>query len=96
VGLSKLVRVVQGYAARLQVQERMTRQIADALARHLRPAGWGVRLVAVHTCMAHRGVKAAHVPVSTVIMGGLWKDQPPAEFRLPRPGQEPPPEFSMP
>jgi GTP cyclohydrolase I len=81
VGLSKLVRVVQGFAARLQVQERMTRQIADALEHHLRPAAWGVRLVAIHTCMAHRGVKTPQVPVSTLVMGGLWAQDPPPEFR---------------
>ena len=67
VGLSKLVRVVQGFANRLQVQERMTQQIAGALETHLRPDAWGVKLVAVHTCMAHRGVKTADVPVTTVL-----------------------------
>ena len=92
VGLSKLVRVVQGFAARLQVQERMTRQIADALEHHLRPAAWGVRLVAVHTCMAHRGVKTPQVPVSTVVMGGPWVQDPPAEFRT-RAGRD---EYSLP
>ena len=80
VGLSKLVRVVQGYANRLQVQERMTRQIADALAAHLRPQAWGVKLVAVHTCMAHRGVKTADVPVTTLILGGSWLQAPPQAF----------------
>ena len=80
VGLSKLVRVVQGYANRLQVQERMTHQIAAALAAHLRPDAWGVKLVAVHTCMAHRGVKTPDVPVSTVILGGRWLTQAPAVF----------------
>jgi GTP cyclohydrolase I len=80
VGLSKLVRVVQGYANRLQVQERMTRQIADALEIHLRPQAWGVKLVAVHTCMAHRGVKTADVPVTTLILGGAWLQAPPQAF----------------
>ena len=80
VGLSKLVRVVQGYANRLQVQERMTRQIADALATHLQPQAWGVKLVAVHTCMSHRGVKTPDVPVSTVLLGGLWLTAPPQAF----------------
>lgn len=80
VGLSRLVRVVQAYAWRLQVQERMTRQIADALAEHLRPAAWGVRLVAVHTCMSHRGVKTPGVPVTTTLLGGLWETQPPWPF----------------
>ena len=81
VGLSKLVRVVQGFANRLQVQERMTHQIAAALEAHLRPDAWGVKLVAVHTCMAHRGVKTPDVPVSTAILGGRWLTDPPAVFR---------------
>ena len=80
VGLSKLVRVLQGFANRLQVQERMTHQIADALATHLRPQAWGVKLVAVHTCMAHRGVKTPDVPVTTVILGGQWLTAPPQVF----------------
>jgi len=81
VGLSKLVRVVQGFANRLQVQERMTWQIASALETHLRPLAWGVKLVAVHTCMAHRGVKTLDVPVTTAILGGAWREDPPLPFR---------------
>jgi len=84
VGLSKLVRVVQGFANRLQVQERMTHQIAQALEAHLRPEAWGVKLVAVHTCMSHRGVKTPDVPVSTMILGGLWLADPPAAFQASR------------
>ncbi len=81
VGLSKLVRVVQAYAWRLQVQERMAQQIADALQLHLRPAAWGVQLVAIHTCMGHRGVKTPGVPVRTTLLGGTWEANPPAPFR---------------
>ena len=81
VGLSRLVRVVQAYAWRLQVQERMAQQIAEALQTHLRPAAWGVQLVAVHTCMGHRGVKTPGVPVRTTLLGGAWEAQPPAPFR---------------
>lgn len=80
VGLSKLVRVVQAFAHRLQVQERMTQQIYEALQLHLRPAAWGVRLTAEHTCMSHRGVKVHDVPVSTYLFGGAWKENPPSEF----------------
>ena len=80
VGLSKLVRVIQAFANRLQVQERMTRQIFEALEVHLRPAAWGVRLTAEHTCMSHRGVKVHDVPVSTYLFGGAWRDRPPSEF----------------
>ncbi len=81
VGLSKLVRVVQTYAWRLQVQERMTQQIAEALKQYLHPAAWGVRLVAVHTCMGHRGVKTLGVPVTTTLVGGTWDLNPPAQFQ---------------
>ncbi|HJV23627.1 MAG TPA: GTP cyclohydrolase I [Holophagaceae bacterium] len=81
VGLSKLVRVVQAVAWRLQVQERMTQQIFEALATHLRPAAWGVKLTAEHTCMSHRGVKTPGVPVTTRLLGGAWTEQPPAAFR---------------
>jgi len=81
VGLSRLVRVVQAYAWRLQVQERMARQIADALQTYLRPAAWGVQLVAMHTCMGHRGVKTPGVPVRTTLLGGAWEAHPPFPFR---------------
>ena len=81
VGLSKLVRVVQAYAWRLQVQERMAHQIAAALQQHLRPAAWGVQLVAIHTCMGHRGVKTPGVPVKTTLLGGRWEADPPGSFR---------------
>ena len=81
VGLSKLVKVIHGYADRLQVQERLTRQIASALETRLRPAAWGVRLVAVHTCMSHRGARTPDVPVTTQILGGAWEKDPPGPFR---------------
>ena len=57
VGLSKLPRIVDVYARRLQVQERLTEEIADAIERVLRPAGVGVVLEAVHLCMMMRGVQ---------------------------------------
>jgi GTP cyclohydrolase I len=81
VGLSKLVRVVQIFANRLQVQERMTRQIFESLETHLRPQAWAVKLVAEHTCMSHRGVKTPGVPVTTLLVGGLWKEEIPEAFR---------------
>ncbi|HJU84755.1 MAG TPA: GTP cyclohydrolase I [Holophagaceae bacterium] len=81
VGLSKLVRVVQAYAWRLQVQERMTRQIAEALEQYLLPSAWAVKVVAEHTCISHRGVRTPGIPVSTVILGGEWSVAPPAAFR---------------
>src|SRR5690606_27249646 len=58
VGLSKLARIVEWYAHDLQVQERLTVQIADHLERHLEPAGVGVVLRAEHLCMSVRGVQA--------------------------------------
>ncbi len=81
VGLSKLVRVVQAFANRLQVQERMTRQIFEALEIHLRPQAWGVKLTAEHTCMSHRGVKTPGVPVTTLLLGGAWKERAPEALR---------------
>lgn len=57
VGLSKLARTVEIYARRLQVQERMTNQIADAVMEHLNPGGVMVVLEAEHLCMTMRGVK---------------------------------------
>lgn len=57
VGLSKLARTVEIYARRLQVQERMTNQIADAVMEHLKPGGVMVVLEAEHLCMTMRGVK---------------------------------------
>lgn len=80
VGLSKLVRVVQAFAWRLQVQERMTQQIFQALETHLKPRAWGVKLTAVHTCMSHRGVKAPEIPVTTLLLGGEWLENPPPAF----------------
>ena len=81
VGLSKLVRLVHAYAHRLQVQERMTRQIFDALEAHLRPAAWGIKLVAEHTCMAHRGARTPGVPVTTLLTGGAWAQDAPLPLR---------------
>ncbi len=81
VGLSKLVRVVQAYAWRLQVQERMAQQIAETLQTYLQPAAWGIQLVAIHTCMGHRGVKTPGVPVRTTLLGGAWAEDPPYSFR---------------
>src|SRR5205807_9629842 len=59
LGLSKLARVVEHFARRTQVQERLTKQVADWLYAHLRPQGVGVVIEAEHTCMTLRGVQAA-------------------------------------
>ena len=80
VGLSKLIRVVEAFANRLQVQERLTWQIFNALETNLDPVAWGVRVVTEHTCIAHRGVKMPGVPVTTVLLGGAWEMNPPSAF----------------
>ena len=64
VGLSKLARVTDLFARRLQVQERLTVQIADAIVEHLKPKGVGVLIRAAHACMSTRGVKI-HGSVTT-------------------------------
>lgn len=76
VGLSKLSRVVDAYARRLQVQERLTRQIADALVEHLDPIGAGVVIKARHMCMESRGIcQQGHHTVTTALRGAI-KDEP--------------------
>jgi GTP cyclohydrolase I len=81
VGLSKLIRVVKTFAHRLSVQERMTWQIFNALETYLRPKAWGVRVIAEHTCIAHRGVNTPDVPVTTLLLGGEWQHDAPMPFR---------------
>jgi GTP cyclohydrolase IA len=75
VGLSKLARVVELYARRLQVQERMTSQIADWLETHLEPRGAGVVLEAEHLCMTIRGVKTPGArTITSAVRGGVRSD----------------------
>jgi GTP cyclohydrolase IA len=73
-GLSKLARVVEGYARRLQVQERMTTQIVEAMEEHLRPRGSIVVLEAEHFCMSMRGVKKEGMTTVTSAVRGVFKD----------------------
>jgi GTP cyclohydrolase I len=73
VGLSKLVRVVEHFARRLQVQERLTVQIAEALDNALRPKGVAVMLQCRHMCMEARGVRTAGATTSTSCLLGLLK-----------------------
>ncbi|HWL35650.1 MAG TPA: GTP cyclohydrolase I FolE [Frankiaceae bacterium] len=82
LGLSKLARLVQFYARGPQVQERLTKQVADWLREHLGPRGVGVVLEAEHQCMTIRGVQAAGATTFTSTMYGLLRDNPPtrAEF----------------
>ena len=75
VGISKLARVVEAFARRPQVQERMTSQIADTIVRELKPEGVAVVCEAVHTCMTMRGVKKPGAVVLTSAMrGGFQKN----------------------
>lgn len=82
VGLSKLARLTDMYARRLQVQERMTRQIADALVQHLEPQGVGVLVKARHMCMESRGInQQGHLTITTALRGVLMDEpQTRAEF----------------
>jgi len=76
VGLSKLARVVRRFASDLQVQERLTTQVADYLDRTLRPKGVGVVLEAEHLCMSIRGVKATGSRTVTSRLLGALRDDP--------------------
>lgn len=73
VGLSKLPRVVEAYARRLQNQERLTSQITDFLQASLRTRGLGVVLQATHLCMQARGVEKQNTEVTTSAFRGLFK-----------------------
>ncbi len=76
VGLSKLPRIVDAFAHRLQLQERLTRQIADAVHSVLEPAGVGVILSARHLCMEMRGVEKQDSETVTSCMLGVFRDDP--------------------
>jgi GTP cyclohydrolase IA len=78
VGLSKVARVVHHCARRLQVQERLTGQIADWVVEHLEPAGVAVLLSAEHTCMTLRGVGAAGSRTTTSSLRGVLLNDPAA------------------
>ena len=73
VGLSKIARVVEEFARRLQVQERLTSQVADTLWEHLQPEGVGVVLEATHTCMTMRGVRKPGAVMVTSAVRGTFK-----------------------
>ena len=76
VGLSKLARLVEGYARRPQVQERLTSEIADAIMETLRPDGCGVVIEAVHTCMTVRGVRKPGATMVTSAMRDGFRRRP--------------------
>jgi GTP cyclohydrolase I len=76
IGLSKLARVVTHFARNLQVQERLTKQVADWLNEELSPRGVGVVLRAEHQCMTIRGIQAAGSTTVTSTMHGLLRENP--------------------
>ena len=78
VGLSKLARVVDAYARRFQVQERLTTQIADLLDNELSPKGVGVVVTCRHLCMEARGVQVHGTSTVTSALRGVIKDKPEA------------------
>ena len=91
VGLSKLARCVEVYARRLQIQERMTAQIADAIMEELDPKGVMVLVEAEHLCMTMRGVKKPGSKTTSVVTRGVFKDDDKLQgmfFRLLKHGEE--------
>ena len=75
VGLSKIPRIVDAYAKRLQLQERLTDQIANTLWKHLQPTGLGVVIEANHLCMMMRGVQKQNSMMVTSCMLGLFRSK---------------------
>ena len=74
VGISKLARVLHGFARRLQVQERLTAQVADCIWERLKPLGVAVVIEASHACMSARGVNTPGVLMTTSRMMGCFRD----------------------
>jgi GTP cyclohydrolase I len=74
IGLSKIARVVDVYSRRLQVQERLTNQIAEALETHLQPRGVAVLVEARHLCMTMRGVEKHNAVVTTTALRGRFEN----------------------
>ncbi|SDA29028.1 GTP cyclohydrolase I FolE [Sphingomonas sp. NFR15] len=74
VGISKLARVLHGFARRLQVQERLTAQVADCIWDNLKPLGVAVVIEANHACMSARGVRTPGVTMTTSRMMGVFRE----------------------
>lgn len=76
IGLSKLARIADMFAQRLQVQERLTKQVATALMECLQPLGVGVIMKAQHMCMCMRGANKPGASTTTSFMIGCFRDDP--------------------
>jgi GTP cyclohydrolase I len=76
VGISKIARVVEAYARRMQIQEKMTAQIANCIDHVLQPRGVAVVIEAYHQCMTTRGVRKSDVTMVTSQMIGAFRDNP--------------------
>ena len=82
VGISKLARIVEVFSRRLQNQERITTQVADALEKYLKPLGAAIIIEAKHECMGCRGVKKSHATMTTSAMRGVFFDKAEARSEL--------------
>ena len=82
VGLSKLPRLLDHFARRPQMQERLTRQVADAFETHVSPLGVGVVLRAQHSCMTLRGARKQEAEMVTSAMRGVFRSKPEARAEL--------------
>lgn len=82
VGLSKLARVVDVFARRLQTQETMTQQIADAVDDALQPRGIAVLIEAEHMCMSMRGVRKTGASTVTTVFTGIFREEPAEQARF--------------
>ena len=82
IGLSKLARLVDCFARRLQIQERMTSQIADAIETYLKPKGVAVVVSGTHTCMTARGAKTPTASAVTSAMRGVFLSSPEARSEV--------------
>lgn len=75
IGLSKIPRLLEIFARRMQVQERLTNQVAEALMKHLEPLGCGVMIRARHFCMESRGIEKIGSSTITTALRGVFKEQ---------------------